>query len=37
MAGPVPVDNLAGGDTLVGVARNLVTGETCRGSVTANF
>jgi len=31
------VDNLAGGDTLVGVARNLVTGETCRGSVTANF
>jgi hypothetical protein len=33
----VEVSNEAGQDTLVGVARNLVTGEVCRGSVTANF
>jgi len=31
------VDNAAGPDTLEGVARNLLTGETCRGSVTADF
>jgi hypothetical protein len=31
------VDNQAGPDTLSGKARNLVTGETCVGSVTADF
>jgi hypothetical protein len=31
------VANQAGQDTLQGVARNLQTGETCRGSVTADF
>jgi hypothetical protein len=31
------VANEAGQDTLQGIARNLQTGETCRGSVTANF
>jgi hypothetical protein len=31
------VANQAGQDTLRGVAMNLDTGETCRGSVTANF
>lgn len=31
------VANQAGQDTLRGVAMNLETGETCRGSVTANF
>jgi hypothetical protein len=33
----VEVDNQAGQDTLQGKARNTQTGETCRGSVTANF
>lgn len=31
------VANLPGRDTLVGRATNLQTGETCRGSVSANF
>jgi hypothetical protein len=31
------VANQAGPDTLRGVARNLETGETCRGRVTADF
>ena len=33
----VEVDNLAGQDTLQGKARNVSTGETCVGSVAANF
>lgn len=33
----VEVNNQAGQDKLQGMARNLETGETCRGSVTADF
>jgi hypothetical protein len=33
----VEVANQPGQDTLQGLARNLQTGETCRGSVTADF
>jgi hypothetical protein len=33
----VEVDNQAGLDTLRATARNLTTGEVCRGSVSADF
>jgi hypothetical protein len=33
----VEVNNQAGQDRLLGLARNMQTGETCRGSVTADF
>jgi hypothetical protein len=33
----VEVNNQAGRDTLRGIARNLQTGETCRGTVSADF